>query len=338
MLIELEIDAFIAQKSMFHLLIDARSPKEYQESHISKAENFYALNDAEHEEVGTIYKQVSHNDAKILGARYICSNVANHLQLIAQTYKIGSKIGIYCARGGLRSSSIAIILSHIGYQVYRLKGGYKSYRYHVLSYLETLPHERFILLGGNTGCGKSELLQEVHPSLDLEKLANHLGSTFGSIKGIQPSQKAFENTLFETLSAIDPQTYIFVEAESKRLGKLTIPSLLHTRIHNGFRVEVSAPIEQRIERILIDYKSITSSFFHHAMQTIAPYIQKKIKEAVLEAYEKKDLQCVARLLLVEYYDHVYKKPKHSDMTLYNDDAYKSIKTLIDLHVKLMRAS
>ena len=166
MLNDVEIDAFIAHKSSFDLLIDARSPKEYGESHIPNAQNFYALNDAEHQEVGTIYKQVSRNDAKILGARYICQNVAQHLQEIAKQYTIGTKIGIYCARGGLRSSSIAIILSHISYQVYRLKGGYKSYRLHVLTYLEHIPHNRFILLGGNTGCGKSELLQILQPDED----------------------------------------------------------------------------------------------------------------------------------------------------------------------------
>ena len=126
MLIELEIDAFIFEKSEFDLLIDARSPKEFCESHIPNAQNFYAHNDAEHQEIGTLYKQVSRNDAKILGARYICQNVASHLERIAKEYKIGSKIGIYCARGGLRSSSIAFILSHIGYQVYRLQGGYNQ--------------------------------------------------------------------------------------------------------------------------------------------------------------------------------------------------------------------
>jgi len=335
MLNERNIDAFIAQKSTFDLLIDARSPKEFFESHIPNAQNFYALNDAEHQEVGTLYKQVSRNDAKILGARYICQNVANHLQVIAQIYKIGATIGIYCARGGLRSSSIAIILSHIGYQVFRLTGGYKSYRYHVISYLERLPHQRFILLGGNTGCGKTELLQALHPSLDLEKLANHLGSTFGSIKGVQPSQKAFENALFELLSTIDPQTYIFVEAESKRLGKLMIPSLLHTRIHHGYRVEVTAPMEQRIERILKDYKCITSDFFYNAMHIISPYIHKSVKEEVLQAYKEKDLKNVSRLLLGEYYDHVYKKPKKSDATLHNDIMTQSLDTLSALHVKLM---
>lgn len=337
MLSDLEVDDFIAHKSTFDLLIDARSPKEYAESHIPNAQNFYALNDAEHQEVGTLYKQVSRNDAKILGARYICQNVALHLQEIAKSYKIGSRIGIYCARGGLRSSSIAIILSHIGYQVYRLQGGYKSYRVHVLSYLENIPHHRFILLGGNTGCGKSELLQTLQPSIDLENLANHLGSSFGSIKGAQPSQKAFENSLCEILCKIDPNAYIFIEAESKRMGKCTLPSLLHARMKESFRIEITAPLAQRVERILKDYEKITPEFFNQAMQMIAPYIKKSVKEEVQKAYESHDLAAVAQTLLTQYYDVVYKKPHHVDMVLDNADANVTIEALQALHVKLTNA-
>lgn len=334
MLNELEIDDFIAQKSTFDLLIDARSPQEFHESHILNAENFYALSDAEHQEVGTLYKQVSRNDAKILGARYICQNVAKHLQEIAKSYKIGSKIGIYCARGGLRSSSIAIILSHIGYQVYRLKGGYKSYRFHVLTFLETFPHSRFIVLGGNTGCGKSELIQALHPSIDLEYLANHLGSSFGSIKGAQPSQKAFENSLCEILCKIDPNAYIFIEAESKKMGKCTVPSLLHERMLQGYRVEVTAPLPKRIERILKDYECITPEFFTQSMQMIAPYIKKSFKEAAIDAYEKNHLEEVVKILLVEYYDLVYKKPRHIDLSIENTENSMTLKTLKKLQSDL----
>ncbi|ACZ12324.1 tRNA 2-selenouridine(34) synthase MnmH [Sulfurospirillum deleyianum] len=338
MLKDLEIEAFIAQKSSFDLLIDARSPKEFNESHIPSASNYYALNDAEHHEVGTVYKQVSHNDAKLLGAHYICLNAARHLMEIGRAYKIGSKIGIYCAKGGLRSSSLAIILSHIGYQVFRLQGGYKRYRYHVLNYLEHLPHNRFIVLGGNTGCGKSELLQKLSSSLDLESLANHLGSSFGSIKGIQPSQKSFENHLYERLRALPPESYIFVEAESKKMGRCTIPSLLYQRIHQGFRVEVFAPLEQRIQRILNDYQTMSPEFFYHAMYKITPYIQKNIKEAILEAYEHHDLEKVVAMLLVEYYDRVYKKPQHNDMSLENNEEKSALETLKSLHVKLSSLS
>lgn len=334
MLIELDIDAFDEQKASFDLLIDARSPHEFSLSHIPKAQNFYALSDAEHEEVGTIYKQISRNDAKALGASYICNNVALHIKEIYKHYKIGAKIGIYCAKGGLRSSSIAMILSSIGYQVWRLKGGYKSYRNSVISYLDALPHQKFIVLGGNTGCGKSELLQDLPNAIDLEYMANHLGSTFGSIKGEQPSQKMFQNRLFEAFRSIDPLTYVFIEGESKRMGKVMLPSNLHDTMKEGFRIEITAPLSQRVERILKDYYAIDDAFFYASMETITPYIKKLSKEEAIKAYEKRDLKTVAQILLVDYYDLVYKKPHHVDSVIENVQHEKTINTLKSLHVKI----
>ena len=334
MLIELDGNDFVQQKENFSLVIDARSPKEFEESHIPNAQNYYALSDSEHHEIGHIYKQVSRNDAKVLGAHYICLNVAKYLLEISKKHPIGSKIGIYCAKGGLRSSSIAIILSHIGYQVFRLNGGYKSYRNYVLNYLENFPHEKFIVLGGNTGCGKSELLEFLPNSIDLEALANHLGSTFGSIKGKQPSQKMFQNTLFEALNALSPKSVIFIEGESKRIGNITLPTLLHNRMKESFRIEITAPMEQRVERILKDYVKIDDTFFYQAMQTISPYIKTSSKQAIIEAYQNADLRTVARMLLVDYYDLVYRKPQRVDCTFENANAEEILIDLKALHVKL----
>ena len=331
---ELDIDAFIEKETSFDLLIDARSPHEFAQSHIPRAQNFYALSDSEHEEVGTIYKQISRNDAKALGAAYICNNVALHIKEIYKNYKISTKIGIYCAKGGLRSSSIAMILSSIGYKVFRLKGGYKSYRTCVVSYLDALPHQKFIVLGGNTGCGKSELLQDLPNAIDLEYMANHLGSTFGSIKGEQPSQKMFQNRLFEAFRSIDPSSYIFIEGESKRMGKVMLPSNLHDTMKEGFRIEVTAPLPQRVERILKDYNAIDDSFFYASMETITPYIKKSSKEEAIQAYQRQDLKTVAQILLVDYYDIVYKKPYRVDHIIENALHEKTIDALKSLHVKL----
>ena len=332
MLTSLVITDFIEQKKEFHLLIDARSPKEFEESHIPNAYNYYALSNEEHHQVGTLYKQISRNDAKALGASYICANVARHIQTIYQNYKIGSKIGIYCAKGGMRSSSIALILSSIGYQVFKLDGGYKSYRNYVLSYLETFLHERFIVLGGNTGCGKTELLEHLYPAINLEKLANHMGSSFGSVKGVQPSQRAFENELCDNLSTLNPLETIFIEGESKRMGSVTIPSRLHEKMQLAPRVEVTAPLHDRIERILKDYQHIDSNLFYEAMQKITPYISKSAKERAMEAFNAHDLALVAHILLVEYYDKVYKKPKEILYSIDNTSLNHTLNYLKTLQV------
>ena len=330
MFTELDIDAFMAQKKGFDLLIDARSPLEFDASHIPSAHNYFALSNEEHEEVGTLYKQVSRNDAKVLGASYICHNAASHIQEIYTKHRIGSRIGIYCARGGLRSSSLALILSSIGYQVFKLRSGYKSYRNYVLSYLETFPHERFIVLGGNTGCGKTELLQHLNPSIDLEGLARHMGSSFGHVKGTQPTQKAFENTLVEQLMAIDASEAIFIEGESKRMGTITIPTALHVKMQKGIRIEITAPIEKRVEQILKDYETIDAHFFNSAMERISPYIKKSAKDDAIAAFQEGNIERVAMILLLEYYDKVYKKPSHIHASIEHTTLFATIQHLKEL--------
>ncbi len=329
MLETIDTEDFLRQYGEFDLIIDARSPSEYSHSKIPKAVNLYALNNQEHEEIGRIYKQISRSEAKLKGASYICLNAAKHIFELNRLCKIGSKIAIYCARGGQRSSSLATIFSNIGYRVYKLDRGYKGFRAKVVSYLENFPHKNFVVLGGNTGCGKSELIQELSNSIDLEALANHLGSTFGSIKGEQPSQKEFQNRLFFKLLDIDLAKPIFIEGESKRIGKIILPDLLYRRMGEGKRVEITAPIKQRVERILSDYIDIDDEFFYYCMDKITPYIKKEAKEKAILCYKEGNLKKVSKILLLDYYDHVYKKPLHVEDTISNTDTKSTIKKIKD---------
>jgi tRNA 2-selenouridine synthase len=319
MIKEITTKDFLNEYDSFDVIIDARSPKEYEHSKIPKAINFYALSDKEHEEIGFIYKQKSKSEAKVKGASYVCINASKHVFELNKLCKIGSKIAIYCARGGLRSSSLATIFSNIGYRVYKLDFGYKGFRSFVVKYLENIPHNNFIVLGGNTGCGKSELIQKLPNSLDLEALANHLGSTFGSVKGDQPSQKEFQNQLFFALLNLDLSKPIFIEGESKRIGKIMLPDLLYKRMGEGIRIEITAPIKQRVQRILSDYIDIDDEFFYYCMDKITPYIKKDAKEEAIRFYKQRNLEKVSEILLLDYYDNVYKKPTKVDKTISNEN-------------------
>ncbi|MDX1808235.1 MAG: tRNA 2-selenouridine(34) synthase MnmH [Sulfurospirillaceae bacterium] len=310
---------FLDDLDEFDIIIDARSPKEYHHSKIPNAVNLYALSDSEHQEVGYIYKQLSKNDAKLKGASYICLNASRHVFTLSNMCKIGSKIAIYCARGGLRSASLATIFSNIGYRVYKLEFGYKGYRNAVVDYLENFNQIDFIVLGGNTGCGKSELLQNLANSIDLEALANHLGSTFGSVKGVQPTQKEFQNRLHDALRHVDKTKPVFIEGESKRIGSIILPDLLYKKMGEGMRVEITAPIGQRVERILKDYINIDDDFFYRSMEKITPYIKKSAKSEAIKFYQEKNLAKVAEILLLDYYDNVYKKPEKIDISIDNSD-------------------
>lgn len=321
------IETFLESIHGYDLIIDARSPHEYDESHIPLAQNFYALSDEEHHRVGTTYKQISPFEARVQGASFVCLNAARHIHAIYPTFTPNSKIAIYCARGGMRSSSLGTILSDIGYRIDRVIGGYKSYRTFVTGYLEDLPPLNFITLGGNTGCGKSDLLNELDNVIDLEKMANHYGSVFGDVNGAQPTQKEFQNRLMHAFLSLNRTQSAFVEAESKRIGKIMLPAPLYKQMETGFRIEITAPLEQRVERIMRMYDTMNEPFFMERMERISPYISRDDKTSAIAAFLNGDLPRVSEILLTQYYDKVYKVTIKPDMSIHNDDPLKTLDIL-----------
>lgn len=325
MLSELEFENFNQEK--FDLLIDARSPKEFAHSHLQGALNFYALNDDEHKKIGTLYKQ-NQALAKAEGASYICANMACHIPVITQEFRIGSKVGIYCARGGLRSKSIAVILSELGYRVVRLKGGFKAYRTFLLNFFDQSLNLKLFSLCGNTGCGKSELLESLPHAIHLEKMANHLGSSFGNILGDQPTQKAFESLLFNNLSKIND--FAFIESESRKIGEIILPLKLYESMQNAFKIYCFCSLENRIKRIEKFYKNkMTPLKFKECVAKITPYISVNFKQDLLQNYEKKEWNKLITMLL-EYYDKTYKQPEKIDFKLNTDDISKAKEELLNL--------
>lgn len=329
-MITIPIDTFLTSLSQYDLIIDARSPREYSESHIPNALNLYALSDEEHHLVGTTYKQISAFNARVQGAAFVCQNAARHIQELYPTYNPGSKIAIYCARGGMRSGSLGTIFSSIGYPIQRVEGGYKSYRAFVVDTLENLPHIPFLTLSGHTGCGKSDLLHDLDNVVDLEKMANHYGSVFGDVNGAQPLQKEFQNRLVHCVLGLDLNRGVFVEAESKRIGKIMLPNGLHVQMEKGLKIEITAPIEQRVQRIIRMYETMNGEFFTQRMEKISPYISRADKLDAISAFEQGNLEKVSEILLVRYYDHVYKGGREADRVICNDDHAKTIEILKEI--------
>jgi tRNA 2-selenouridine synthase len=197
----------------------------------------------------------------------------------------------------------------------------------VTGYLENLPPINFITLSGNTGCGKSDLLNELNNVIDLEKMANHYGSVFGDVNGAQPTQKEFQNRLTHALLALKPEKKGFVEAESKRIGKIMLPSTLYRQMESGYRIEITAPLEQRVERIMRMYDTMNETFFRERMERISPYISRDDKAASIAAFENGDLAGVSEILLTKYYDKVYKITIKPDISICNDNLSKTLEIL-----------
>ncbi|MGE4398395.1 MAG: tRNA 2-selenouridine(34) synthase MnmH [Campylobacterales bacterium] len=331
----IKIEQLNGDFSDYDLIIDARSPKEYAESHIPGAINLYALSDEEHSEVGTIYKQVSPFQARVKGASYVCLNAAKHIEAIYPSYTPKARIAIYCARGGMRSSSLATIFSSIGYRIEKLEGGYKSYRKFVVEYLNSFEKINFITLRGYTGCGKSDLLKQLDNVIDLEGMANHYGSVFGAVNGRQPTQKEFQNRLTNALLSIDRSRPVFIEGESVRIGSVMLPQRLYTMMEDGVQVRIDTPLSQRVDRIVGMYEGLSEEYFRACMEKITPYISRTAKERAICSYEMKEMGAAAEILLLEYYDKVYKKTAGFDHEIYYESEQEAIAQLTQIQNALL---
>jgi tRNA 2-selenouridine synthase len=240
-------------------LIDVRSPAEFAEDHIPGAINCPVLDDDERALIGTMYKQVSPFEAKKHGAALVAKNIARHLEAHFLDRPKGWKPVIYCWRGGQRSGSMTTIFRSIGWNARQLEGGYKAYRRQVVATLETLPRQfRYRVLCGATGSGKSRILQAIgalgEQIVDLEALACHKGSVLGVLPDApQPPQKSFESALMATLTKLDPTRPVYVEAESRKIGRLQVPDAMIESIRAGDCVAIEAPLAARVDFLLRDY-------------------------------------------------------------------------------------
>lgn len=250
----------VAQLSEYTEIIDARTPSEYAEDHIPGAINLPVLDDEERVRVGTLHKQVSAFEAKKVGAALVSRHIADHLERHFASRPIGYKPLVYCWRGGNRSGSLAHVLQRVGFKAGQLDGGYKNYRRTVVAELETLPAQfSFRVICGPTGCGKSRLLQALQARgaqvLDLEALAAHRGSLLGDLPDQpQPSQKWLESSIWWQLKQFDPAKPVFVESESKKIGKLRVPDALLAAIRASQSVWLDVPMPHRVQLLLEEYE------------------------------------------------------------------------------------
>ncbi|MGE4332621.1 MAG: tRNA 2-selenouridine(34) synthase MnmH, partial [Macellibacteroides sp.] len=188
-------DDFLEQ-SKTGIMIDVRSPSEFEAGHIPGARNLPLFSDNERAEIGTRYVQYGKDNAVERGLEIVGPKLAGFVKQ-ARLWADGTPIYMYCWRGGMRSGSMAWLFRTAGLTTYLLSGGYKAYRNSFAQLLEAHPWQ-LLILGGPTGCGKTEVLHQLQRMeqqvIDLEGLAHHKGSAFGSLgETAQPSTEQFTN-------------------------------------------------------------------------------------------------------------------------------------------------
>ncbi|EAR50533.1 hypothetical protein OG2516_09820 [Oceanicola granulosus HTCC2516] len=300
----------------YDTVIDVRSPAEFAEDHVPGAINLPVLDDAERAEVGTMYVQQSPFLARKIGAAKVFRNAADHIAGPLAHKEGGWRPLVYCWRGGQRSGSFTWMLQQIGWRAESVAGGYQSYRrlIHAALYGPPLPH-RFVLLDGNTGTAKTDLLHRLAARgvqvIDLEGLANHRGSLLGERPGGQPSQKGFESALAGILDGLDPARPVLVEAESNKVGDILIPPALWLAMKAAPRIEVTAPLEARTAYLTAAYHDILSDA-PRLTERLRPLIAHRGREVVegwLALLAAGDKPALTRALMEQHYDLAYAKSR-----------------------------
>ncbi|MFO7593360.1 MAG: tRNA 2-selenouridine(34) synthase MnmH [Pseudomonadota bacterium] len=233
-------------------LLDVRAPVEFAQGAFPHSENHPLINDEERERIGIEYKEMGQDAAIELGHGLVkgekkAARVAEWKDF-AEHHPEGV---LYCFRGGMRSKiSQQWLYEQTGILYPRVKGGYKAMRRFLIEELEAAAREvNAIVLGGRTGVGKTILLQQLEPMLDLEKLAWHRGSAFGPHATPQPRQISFENALSIELLKIraNGNSPFVVEDEHRNVGSCFIPDAIRDRFRECPLVILEAPLEERVD-------------------------------------------------------------------------------------------
>jgi len=295
--------------------IDVRSPGEFAESAIPGAVNIALFDDEQRAQVGTLYKQQGPEAARELGLRIYGAKLP---ELVAQTRAAlaGKVAGVYCWRGGMRSKAVATILELMGLPVVRLAGGYRAYRQFVTAQLATLTKEQLpavFVVHGMTGVGKTMLLERLAarqlPVLDLEGLARHRGSVFGGI-GLQPAnQRQFDSALWDELKRLRDAPFVLLEAESKRIGRVSMPEGLFDAKMAGRNFELTASLPVRVERTLMQYQLADEEVFSAEIGYAVGRIEKRFSPDLRKRCQvwltQRNYAELFAALLTEYYDPRY---------------------------------
>ena len=308
-----EAITLMAQGEQLSCIIDARSEDEFKLDHLPLAQNWPSLTNEERIKVGTLYKQVGAFEANKLGASLVAANIARHIENHVMGLPKNWRPLVYCWRGGKRSGSLALVLGQIGFKVNVIEGGYKAFRAAVVQDTSQLALSlQFKVITGPTGSGKTRLLHALAAEgaqvLDLEALAVHRSSVLGRVPGqAQPSQKQFDMRIWNALRQFDPNKVVYVEAESKKVGNVSVPETLMETMRASACIDLSLPLPARVELLMEDYAFFVQQpgQFCERLTTLIEARGKAVIEKWQELIRVGHVRQVVQELLLHHYDPTY---------------------------------
>lgn len=288
-------------------LIDVRTPAEYQQAHIPNAINIPLFSNEERVKVGTLYKKVSPDSAFLHGLDFVGPKMSSFIKK-ARKFSPNHKVIVHCWRGGKRSGSMGWLLRFAGMDVWTIEGGYKAYRTHVLGEFST-KKLNIAILGGKTGSGKTQILQALAAAgeqiIDLEALAHHKGSAFGALgEEAQPTSEQFENNFYEIFKKIDPTRRVWVEDESRMIGKVSIPQPFWEQMCAAPMYLIEMPTEVRLQILVEVYATYPKQSLIDSFTSITQKIGGQHLKTAIHSIENDDFRNAAAIALA-YYDKAY---------------------------------
>lgn len=305
MIKKVNIDEFLELSSTIPI-IDVRSESEFLSGHIPRAFNIPILTNEQRIIVGTLYKQNGRHAAVNKGLELFGPEMSSNLKKGVKLIKEG-KVLVHCWRGGMRSEFYTFLMHFYGLEAFILEGGYKTFRSKVHSTFEQ--ELKIIILGGKTGSGKTILLEKFKKSgeqvIDLEHLARHRGSSFGSLgMEAQPTQEQFENNLYQCISKLDPSKTIWIEDESRTIGGKVIPEGIWNQMKVARKIYLDRDFEERLDQIMNDYSAFDLDDLILSMDRIGKRLGPQHVKRAIELLKNGEIREAFKMALV-YYDKAY---------------------------------
>lgn len=312
-----EITAEELMKFEQPIIIDVRSPIEFMDGAIPGAINVPLFSDEERKEVGTLYKHEGTAIAKWRAMEIVSPRIPDLLKTIKALSSGGEELVIHCWRGGQRSKAVVSFLEFSGIYSWKLIDGYKGFRTYILQQISKMFPDKAVVLHGLTGVGKTEVLkilkEKGFPILDLEEMAGHRGSIFGTIGiGDGHNQKTFDGLLFKGLKEIQGSAFFLIEAESKRIGKTVQPEELMEKKMNGINIQIHTPLKQRVKQLVLEYvlPYEQEPWYYDQIAGGIERVLRRVKDSeirkeLIQTLADRNYPKMIQLLLEYYYDPLY---------------------------------
>jgi len=177
----------------------------------------------------------------------------------------------------------------------------------------------FRVICGLTGSGKSALLRALAARgaqvLDLEQAAAHRGSVLGDLPGDpQPTQKMFDSRTWDMLREFERTRPVYVEAESRKIGRLRVASSLIDRMRASPCILLDTASPARVDLLLREYAHFTRD--HASLFTKLENLVRLHGKDAIERWKALamagDWRAFVLDLLNHHYDPAYRKSSEAN--------------------------